>query len=117
MTEGIQGAAARQLCVVVPTFNERDNVPKLLAKLDAALSGIAWEAIFVDDNSPDGTWQVVRQLAQADPRVFANGRWSFRDDNAALHTIHHLGAGQFAPAGASIVARLLDPDRGTGPRT
>ena len=69
MTEGIQGAAARQLCVVVPTFNERDNVPKLLAKLDAALSGIAWEAIFVDDNSPDGTWQVVHQLAQADPRV------------------------------------------------
>lgn len=69
MTEATRGATARQLCVVVPTFNERDNVPKLLAKLDAALRGIAWEVIFVDDNSPDGTWQVVRQLAQADPRV------------------------------------------------
>ena len=61
--------SARQLCVVVPTFNERDNVPKLFAKLDAALAGIAWEVIFVDDNSPDGTWDVVRQLAQTDPRV------------------------------------------------
>ena len=60
---------ARQLCVVVPTFNERDNVPKLFAKLDAALAGIAWEVIFVDDNSPDGTWDVVRQLAQTDPRA------------------------------------------------
>jgi dolichol-phosphate mannosyltransferase len=69
MTEVTQGTAPRQLCVVVPTFNERDNVPKLLAKLDAALSGIAWEVVFVDDNSPDGTWEVVRQLAQADPRV------------------------------------------------
>ncbi|RTL51119.1 MAG: glycosyltransferase family 2 protein [Bradyrhizobiaceae bacterium] len=64
-----QAAAAPQLCVVVPTFNERDNVPKLFAKLDAALSGIAWEVIFVDDNSPDGTWDVVRQLAQSDPRI------------------------------------------------
>ncbi len=62
-------ASARQLCVVVPTFNERDNVPRLLAKLDAALAGIAWEVIFVDDNSPDKTWDVVRGLSQSDPRV------------------------------------------------
>lgn len=65
----LQAASARQLCIVVPTFNERDNVPQLFAKLDAALSGIAWEVIFVDDNSPDGTWDVVRQLAQTDPRI------------------------------------------------
>ncbi len=71
MTEAtVPGAAiARQLCVVVPTFKERDNVPKLFAKLDAALAGISWEVIFVDDNSPDGTWDVARALAQTDPRV------------------------------------------------
>jgi dolichol-phosphate mannosyltransferase len=57
------------LSVVVPTFNERDNVPKLYRKLEAALSGIAWEVIFVDDNSPDGTWKVVRELARKDGRV------------------------------------------------
>lgn len=34
--------------------------------------------------------------AQADVRVFAAGRWSFRDDNAELHTLHHLGGGVFA---------------------
>jgi dolichol-phosphate mannosyltransferase len=57
------------LSVVVPTFNERDNVGKLYRKLDAALTGIAWEVVFVDDNSPDGTWDVVRAIARQDSRV------------------------------------------------
>jgi dolichol-phosphate mannosyltransferase len=55
--------------IVVPTFNERDNVTKLYHKLEAALGGIAWEVVFVDDNSPDGTWEVVRGLARLDHRV------------------------------------------------
>lgn len=55
--------------MVVPTFNERDNVELLFRKLEAALVGVAWEVIFVDDNSPDGTWQVVREMARRDPRA------------------------------------------------
>jgi len=64
-------AASRspQLSVVVPTFKERDNVVALYRKLDAALAGIDWEVIFVDDNSPDRTWSVVRDLAEKDTRV------------------------------------------------
>jgi len=38
--------------------------------------------------------------AAADPRVFADGHWSFRDDNVGLQTIHHLGGGHFVHAGA-----------------
>src|ERR1700684_2492653 len=57
------------LSVVVPTFNERDNVTKLYQKLAAALKGVAWEVIFVDDNSPDATGEVVRDLAARDFRV------------------------------------------------
>jgi dolichol-phosphate mannosyltransferase len=64
-----QTAAIRQLSVIVPTFNERDNVVALFHKLEATLAGIFWEVIFVDDNSPDGTWEVVRSLALTDPRV------------------------------------------------
>jgi dolichol-phosphate mannosyltransferase len=64
-----QAAVAPQLSVVVPTFNERDNVTKLYRQLQSALAGVAWEVIFVDDNSPDGTWDVVGTLAQADVRV------------------------------------------------
>jgi dolichol-phosphate mannosyltransferase len=64
-----QGAGLPVLSVVVPTFNERDNVTALYRKLDATLKGIAWEVVFVDDNSPDGTWDVVRALARRDGRV------------------------------------------------
>src|ERR1700716_3165982 len=64
-----QAIATPQLSIVVPTFNERDNVTTLLRRLEGTLSGIAWEVIFVDDNSPDGTWDVVRALARQDFRV------------------------------------------------
>ncbi|WP_024519269.1 glycosyltransferase family 2 protein [Bradyrhizobium sp. Tv2a-2] len=62
-------AATPVLSVVVPTFNERENVRKLYGKLQVALKGIAWEVVYVDDNSPDTTWEVVRELAQQDGRV------------------------------------------------
>jgi dolichol-phosphate mannosyltransferase len=62
-------AAAPTLTVVVPCYNERPNVAPLVARLDAALYGIAWEAVFVDDNSPDGTASEVRRAAQTDPRI------------------------------------------------
>ena len=55
--------------MVSPTFNERANVRPLIAKLDAALKGIAWQVIFVDDNSPDGTAEEVKAVAQKDGRV------------------------------------------------
>ncbi len=58
-----------ELAVVVPCFNERDNVKPLAARLDAALAGIAWEAVFVDDDSPDGTAAAVRRIAAFDPRI------------------------------------------------
>ena len=58
-----------QLSVVVPTFNERANVARLVEKLDESLSALSWEAIFVDDGSPDGTGDEVRRLARSDRRV------------------------------------------------
>src|SRR4030088_1661849 len=64
-----QAAGLRQLSVIVPTFNERDNVTTLFRRLETALAGVNWEVIVVDDNSPDGTWDVVRTLAREDRRV------------------------------------------------
>jgi dolichol-phosphate mannosyltransferase len=64
-----QAAVAPELSVIVPTFNERDNVTTLFRRLEKALVGVAWEVIFVDDNSPDSTWDVVRGLARQDLRV------------------------------------------------
>ena len=58
-----------ELCVVVPTFSERDNVDILIQRLDRVLQGIDWEVVFVDDDSPDGTAQHVRALAERDRRT------------------------------------------------
>jgi len=56
---------APELSVVVPTYNEAENVPLLVEKLNVALAGIDWEVIFVDDDSRDGTATVARGLAHA----------------------------------------------------
>jgi len=67
--QAIAPAGLPVISVVVPTFNERDNVTTLYQRLAAAFGATAWEVVFVDDNSPDGTWQVVRELSQKDARV------------------------------------------------
>jgi dolichol-phosphate mannosyltransferase len=58
-----------ELTVVVPTFNEAGNVEKLIAALRQALDGVAWQLIYVDDDSPDGTAAAVKAIARLDPRV------------------------------------------------
>ncbi|BCP55954.1 dolichol monophosphate mannose synthase [Kaistia sp. 32K] len=60
---------APQLTVVIPTFNEVDNIDPLLARLRETLGALRWEAIFVDDNSPDGTARALRDRGRLDPRI------------------------------------------------
>jgi len=62
-------AAALELTVVVPTFNERANVRKLIRLVESALGQTRWQVIFVDDDSPDGTAAEVKAVAAVDPRV------------------------------------------------
>lgn len=66
-----RGDPARRidLSVVIPTYNERENVPLFLDALTRTLGDIEWEAIFVDDSSPDGTADVIRDIAVTNPRV------------------------------------------------
>ncbi len=65
----LAGNTGPELTVIAPTFNERDNVGPLVDKLAATLQGVRWEVIFVDDDSPDGTADRVREVARLDPRV------------------------------------------------
>jgi len=58
-----------KLIVVIPTFNEADNLPKITASLfDLQLPEL--EILIVDDNSPDGTGQIADQLAEEHPGKF-----------------------------------------------
>lgn len=67
-----------ELSVILPTFNEAENIPILVQRLDETLHGIAWEAIVVDDNSPDGTAEVAREIARRDPRIRVIRRYGRR---------------------------------------
>jgi len=61
---------APELSVVVPTFNERPNIPILVDRLQQVLASRGdWEVVFVDDNSPDGTAAAVRTIGETDFRV------------------------------------------------
>jgi dolichol-phosphate mannosyltransferase len=58
-----------ELAIVVPTLNERDNVRTLIDLIEQALPAVEWEVVFVDDNSNDGTADVLREIGRIDPRV------------------------------------------------
>jgi dolichol-phosphate mannosyltransferase len=62
-------SSGAELSVIVPTFNEKDNIHEVVSRLDAALVSVQWEVIFVDDDSPDGTAHTVREMARADSRI------------------------------------------------
>ena len=58
-----------ELTIVIPTFNEKENIPQLVKLLSDTLEGINWEVIFVDDDSPDKTHELVRSIARQDGEV------------------------------------------------
>ena len=64
------------LSIVIPTYNEKDNISKILEKLKKSLKGITYEIIFVDDNSPDGTSFEIK---------------NFIKNSSKIHLIHRVG--------------------------
>ncbi len=57
------------ISIVLPTYNERDNIIPLIERTLTALSDYELEIVVVDDDSPDGTWQIVAAKGETDPRV------------------------------------------------
>jgi dolichol-phosphate mannosyltransferase len=111
------GAFSRppDLAVIVPTLNEKDNIETLLARLDEALAGIAWEAVFVDDDSQDGTAALLLQLQSTRPRVRVIRRIGRRGlSSACIEGMLATGAPFLAVIDAdlqhdeSILPRMLD---------
>ncbi len=56
-----------KVLVVIPTYNESENIPRLLPRILEQVEGI--EVLIVDDSSPDGTGEIVRQMGEKDPRI------------------------------------------------
>ena len=73
------------LTAILPTYNERDNIPILIAGILASVRTPV-QVLVVDDNSPDGTWQVVQELAAQEPRVHLLLRTTERGLTSAIYT-------------------------------
>ena len=59
--------ASKLISIIIPTYNERDNITSLVEKIHDALSGHKYEVVFVDDNSKDGTAGVISVLSHHYP--------------------------------------------------
>ena len=81
---------APTLAIVAPTFKEAANIRPFLAKLEAALGGEPYEVIFVDDNSPDGTADLVREIARTSPKVRCVQRIGPARSRLRLHRGDHV---------------------------
>ncbi|VVT12321.1 glycosyltransferase family 2 protein [Erythrobacter sp. EC-HK427] len=61
--------APLELAIVLPTLNEKENIAPMVARLEEALGPSGWEAVFVDDNSRDGTAEEARRIGRTDSRI------------------------------------------------
>ncbi len=73
-----------KVTIVCPTFNEAENIPRLVHDVSAALSGIDYELLIADDDSPDRTWVVAQELANQNPRIRVLRRTRDRGLSAAV---------------------------------
>ncbi|MFQ5558492.1 MAG: glycosyltransferase [Acidimicrobiales bacterium] len=70
--------------VIVPTYNESDNIGELIDRLGAVLADLPHEVIVVDDDSPDETWRVARERAADDPTIRVIRRFDDRGLSSAV---------------------------------
>lgn len=74
----------RTLSVIIPTYNEAENIPVLLDRLEVVLDHIDYEIIVVDDDSPDKTWKIAGERSDLDSRIQVIRRVGARGLSAAV---------------------------------
>jgi dolichol-phosphate mannosyltransferase len=85
--EQVNSASPLRLSLVIPTYNERDNVAKIVDQLTNLLNGVipgGYELIVVDDNSPDSTWEVAQSLVERYPHLRVMRRQQERGLSSAV---------------------------------
>lgn len=75
-----------KLTIIIPTYNERDNIVPLVFEVAQALQGIDWAIFFVDDNSNDGTITQLESIANTNDRVDGVIRKGIRGLSGAVLT-------------------------------
>lgn len=98
--------ATSLVCTVLPTYNERDNIGPLIQRLLLA-NRAPYKVLVVDDNSPDGTWQIVEAMAAADPERVVLVR---RLDESGLTSAIQRGIDEAIDAHGASVVTWMDCD-------
>ena len=88
------------IVVCIPTYNERENLPRILNRLFAAVPDV--HALVIDDASPDGTGDLADELAAADPRI----QVLHRELKAGLGAAYRAGFAAAIAAGAEVVVEM-----------
>lgn len=88
------------IVVCIPTYNERENLPRILNRLFAAAPDV--HALVIDDASPDGTGDLADDLAAADPRI----QVLHRELKAGLGAAYRAGFAAAIAAGAEVVVEM-----------
>jgi dolichol-phosphate mannosyltransferase len=96
----IRGAADPRVLVVLPTYNEAETIARVLAEVAAVGPNV--HALVVDDNSPDGTAEVVAGLAESEPRIALVRR----DGKLGLASAYLMGFQRALEAGYDVVVEM-----------
>ncbi|MBF0110960.1 MAG: polyprenol monophosphomannose synthase [Magnetococcales bacterium] len=92
-----------ELALIIPTYNESGNIGPLVSRLDVACEGIDWMVLFVDDDSPDKTADVVAEVGRRHPRVSCLKRVGRRGlSSACIEGMRHVRAPVYAVMDADL---------------
>jgi len=94
------GASANRIVIVMPTYNERQNLESIAVRVRAALPEA--DLLVVDDNSPDGTGDLADKLAETDPHVHV----MHRTDKAGLGKAYIAGFGWALERGYDVIIEM-----------
>ena len=94
------GPSANRIVIVMPTYNERQNLEPIAGRVRAALPTA--DLLVVDDNSPDGTGDLADKLAEADPHV----QVMHRTDKAGLGKAYIAGFGWALERGYDVIVEM-----------
>jgi dolichol-phosphate mannosyltransferase len=101
-------APALELAIIIPTLNERANVPILLERPEQVLQNVCWEVVFVDDDSRDGTAALIRSIAARKSHVHVIQRIGHRGlSSACIEGMLATGAPVLAVMDADLQHDLL----------
>jgi len=87
--------SAVEISVILPTYNEVENIPLIVPRLEAVLQPFSHEILIMDDNSPDGTYELAERLAAENPHIRVVRRLANRGLSPAVAEGFSVAKGQY----------------------